>query len=75
MKKIKFGIIGHGFMGHEHETMLTKMEGIEVVGIADRDPKQLEDVKEWILRYNSADELLKNPEIEVVIIAANNNQH
>lgn len=44
--KIKFGIIGHGFMGHEHETMLTKMEGIEVVGIADRDPKQLEDVKE-----------------------------
>ena len=75
MKKIKFGIIGHGFMGHEHETMLTKMEGIEVVGIADRDPKQLEDVKEGILRYNSADELLKNPEIEVVIIAANNNQH
>lgn len=72
---IKFGIIGHGFMGHEHETMLTQMDGIEVIGICDIQPKQLEDVKEGIFRYNSADELLANPDIQTVIIAANNNQH
>lgn len=72
---IKFGIIGHGFMGHEHETMLTQMDGIEVVGICDIQPEQLEDVKEGIIRYNSAEELLANPDIQVVIIAANNNQH
>ena len=53
---IKFGIIGHGFMGHEHETMLTQMDGIEVTGICDIQPKQLEDVKEGIIRYNSAEE-------------------
>ena len=72
---IKFGIIGHGFMGHEHETMLTQMDGIQVVGICDIQPNQLKDVKEGIIRYHSAEEMLANPDIQVVIIAANNNQH
>ena len=27
---IQIGIIGHGFMGHEHETMLTELEGYRV---------------------------------------------
>lgn len=75
MKEIGFGIIGHGFMGHEHETMLTNFEGIKVVGITDIDPKQLEDVKEGIIRYSTVEELLANPDIDVVLIVANNNQH
>ncbi len=75
MEPIKVGIIGHGFMGHEHETMLTQMDEIQVVGITDRDPAQLEDVKEGIIRYPSVEELLANPEIQVVLIVANNNQH
>lgn len=75
MKEIGFGIIGHGFMGHEHEKMLTDFEGIRVVAIADKDAEQLQDVKEGIRRYTSAEELLENPEIDVVLIAANNNQH
>lgn len=75
MKDIKIGIVGHGFMGHEHETMLTNMKGIKVVAFADREPAQLEDVKEGILRYNTAEELFSNPDIDVVILAANNNQH
>ena len=52
MDTIRIGIIGHGFMGHEHETMLTRLEGYKVVGISDIDKKQLEDVKEGIKRYN-----------------------
>ena len=75
MKDINIGIIGHGFMGHEHETMLTDMEGIRVVGIADIDPTQLEDVKEGLKRYESDDALINDPEVDVVLIAANNNQH
>lgn len=75
MEPIKMGIIGHGFMGHEHETMLTQMEDIKVVGITDRDLTQLEDVKEGIIRYKTVEELLANPEIQVVLIVANNNQH
>lgn len=73
--EIQLGIIGHGFMGHEHETMLTDMEGIHVVAIADKSVEQLKDVKEGIIRYNSGEELLQNPNIDVVIIAINNNQH
>lgn len=75
MEDIRVAIIGHGFMGHEHETMLTKLEGYKVVGISDIDPKQLEDVKEGIKRYVSNEELFADPEVQVVIISANNNQH
>ena len=75
MDDIRICIVGHGFMGHEHEKMLTKMDGIRVVGISDIDPKQLEDVQEGIKRYASNDELMHDPEVDVVLIAANNNQH
>lgn len=72
---IKFGIIGHGFMGHEHETMLTKFKGIDVTAICDIVPEQVEDVKEGIKRYTDPDQLIADPDVEVVLIAANNNQH
>nr|WP_296031319.1 Gfo/Idh/MocA family oxidoreductase [uncultured Dorea sp.] len=75
MEDIRIGIIGHGFMGHEHEKMLTELEGYKVVGIADRDPEQLKDVKEGLKRYASNEELMNDPEVQVVLIAANNNQH
>lgn len=75
MGNIRIGIIGHGFMGHEHEKMLTKMEGIEITGFSDIDPKQLEDVQEGLKRYASNEELINDPEVQVVLIAANNNQH
>ena len=75
MEEIRIGMIGHGFMGHEHEKMLTEMEGFRIVGIADMDPKQLEDVKEGLKRYTSNEELFRDPEVQVVLIAANNNQH
>lgn len=75
MNKIRIGIIGHGFMGHEHETMLTQMKEYELVAFTDRDATQLKDVKEGIKRYATVEELLADKEIDVVIIAANNNQH
>lgn len=75
MKQIGIAIIGHGFMGHEHEKMLTEIEGYKLIGISDIDKKQLEDVKEGVKRYQSNEELLADPEVEVVLIAANNNQH
>ena len=72
---IKMGILGHGFMGHEHETMLTNFEGIEVTAICDIVPEQVEDVKEGIKRYTDPDGLIQDPDVQVVLIAANNNQH
>lgn len=75
MEDIRIAVIGHGFMGHEHETMLSQMEGIRLVGFSDRDPKQLDDVREGLKRYESNEALLVDPEVDVVLIAANNNQH
>lgn len=75
MKTVNFAIIGHGFIGHFHEFVLGNMEGARVVGIADRDKDMLEDVGEGIKRYESNGELFADPEVDVVIIAANNNQH
>lgn len=75
MSDVRIAIIGHGFMGHEHETMLCDFPGIKLVGISDIDPAQLEDVKEGIKRYSSNEELFADPEVDVVLIVANNNQH
>ncbi len=72
---IGIGIVGHGFIGHIHEEMLSSMEGYQVIGICDIDLEKLEDVKKGVLRYHSAEELYQNPSIQTVIIAANNNQH
>jgi predicted dehydrogenase len=72
---IKFGIIGHGFMGREHEKMLSRLDGIKLTAIADIDPAQLEDVQDGIKRYVNPDELINDPDVQVVLIAANNNQH
>lgn len=72
---IRIGIIGHGFMGHEHEAMLRDFPGIRLVGFSDIDPAQLEDVGEGMKRYPDNDSLIHDPEVDVVLIAANNNQH
>jgi predicted dehydrogenase len=70
---INFGIIGHGFMGHNHEKMLTRMEGIKVTAIADIAPSQLADVQDGIKRYADPSGLINDPDVQVVLIAANNN--
>lgn len=72
---IQFGIIGYGFMGHEHLTMLSDFEGIDVTAICDMDPEQLKDVPAGIRTYTDAEELIHDPEVQVVLISANNNQH
>lgn len=72
---LKIGIIGHGFMGHEHEKMLTAFDGIQVTAICDIDPAVLSDVTEGIKVYHTAEELIADPEVQTVLIAANNNQH
>ena len=75
MKSVNIAVIGHGFMGHEHEKMLKTFPGIRLIGYADRDPAQLEDVGEGLKRYPSNEALMNDPEVEGVLVAANNNQH
>ncbi len=75
MKDIGIAIIGHGFMGHEHEKMLSDFPGIRLVGISDSDPEQLTDVIDGVKRYADNAEAFADPEVDTVIIAINNRQH
>lgn len=75
MKKINFAIIGFGFMGHEHMSMLKTIEGANLLGVSDIDVEQLDDADEGLIRYKSNEALLSDPEVDVVIISANNNRH
>ncbi len=76
MAKFKFGIIGFGFMGHEHMNMLNKFpDDIELTCVCDTNPVQMEDAPEGVRCYNTADELLANEELDTVIIAVPNPSH
>lgn len=72
---LNFGIIGYGYMGHVHGATISKLEGARLLAVCDLNPTELENAPEGIQRFTTANELLAIPEIDVVIIAANNNQH
>ena len=72
---LRFGIIGYGFMGHEHMTLLSDFDGIDVIAICDREADQMNDAPEGVAKYTDAADLLARDDIDVVIISANNNQH
>lgn len=75
MKNIRIGILGYGFMGHEHMSMLRRLDGYEVVGVYDIDPAQLTDVPDGVRIYSSDDELIGDMNVDVVLIAVNNKSH
>lgn len=72
---IRFGIIGYGFMGQIHEKNMRTLEGAKVTAVCDIDPTQLTDVPEGITAYHQAEELLSDPNVDVALISANNDQH
>lgn len=75
MEDIRIGVIGHGFMGHEHEKMLIDFPGIQLIGFSDIDPEQLLDVAPGLKRYKDNDELINDPDVNVVLIVCNNTSH
>ena len=72
---IKFGIVGYGFMGHEHYTMLSQFDGIDVIAVCDIEPNQLKDVPEGVRTCTDYMDIVNDPEIDVVLVVVNNNQH
>lgn len=72
---IRFGIVGYGFMGHVHVKNLLEIPGAEVYGVCDIEPEQLADLPAGIRSYTDAAEMVKEPDIDVILIAANNDQH
>ncbi len=75
MKKINFGVIGHGFMGPRHVAMINSFEETACIAVCDIDEYRLQSVAEGILRYTNADDLIANQNIDVVVIATPNKTH
>ena len=75
--KVKFGIIGFGFMGHVHEEMLTnKIDSAEVVAICDIDPDQMEDaITKNVQKFTDYNDLLNVEEIDTIIVVIPNHLH
>lgn len=73
--KVKFGVLGYGFMGHVHVEKLMKRDDCQIVAVCDTDPEKMADVPEGIETYASIDELLEKADINAVVIAVPNHIH
>ena len=73
----KMGIIGWGGMGHFHHKLVTeKIARMEVKGAYDINPEKNKDMEErGIIAYETADALLQDPEIDLVLLSVPNNFH
>lgn len=75
---LKYAVIGYGFIGRRHVNTLKQFQESDCVAVCDINPKRLQEVKDLypdMEVYENADDLLKNADIDGVIISANNNQH
>lgn len=75
MKRLKLGIIGYGFMGQWHNNHAGTMEEVEITAICDTDPTQLEKAPDTVKTYINYRELLKDKNVEWVIICVPNHLH
>mgnify|MGYP001623304691 CR=1 FL=1 len=73
--KIKLGIIGYGGMGKWHAQNAPRA-GVTIAAVCDIDEvKQKEAVDAGYKMYTTADELLKDPEVNTVILTVPNYRH
>ena len=75
MDTIKLGLVGFGFMGHEHFKMMQQFPEIQVTAICDISDDQLATVPEGTKKFRTTDEMLAQADIDTVIVCCNNNQH
>lgn len=78
MKKIKVGVAGLGFIGPAHVEALRRLPDVEVVAICDFDEayaKSKADTLGVDRAYGNFDQLLNDPEVEVVHICTPNFLH
>lgn len=75
MKSIKLGIIGYGFMGQWHRNHAGTLKEVEILAVCDTDPAKLEKAPQDVKTFTDYQELLKQDEIEWVVICVPNHLH
>ncbi|MBP3360481.1 MAG: Gfo/Idh/MocA family oxidoreductase [Clostridia bacterium] len=70
------GIIGYGGMAGHHHDILKNYDRAYIKGVFDVNPERLKVAeKQGLTAYSSKEELLSDPEIDLVLIAATNEVH
>jgi len=72
---LKFGIIGHGFMGQTHAKTIEMLPYAKLIAVCDNDKNKLLDVSDNVDIFTSVDDLLEISDINTVIIAVPNTLH
>jgi len=76
MSKTSLVIIGFGGMGEQHYKLLENHPEIQVTGICDISSERLAFAKQLGLKgYESHEDVLKDPSVDIVLIATPNNTH
>ena len=77
MKKIRIAIVGYGGMGHYHaHNIIDGNEMVEFAGAYDINPSRMDLVRtDGFRAYESMEELLSDPTVDVVTVATPNDVH
>lgn len=68
---LRFGLIGLGYFGKNYLRLLQTINGIELVAVATRTPESLSKLPlpKNVIKTTDVESVLKNPEIDCVVIA------
>ncbi len=79
MKKLKIGIVGLGRLGKRHaENVAFRIPNAELVAVCSIVKEEIDQVQsEWGVKYAYIDfnEMLKNPELDAILIASSSTAH
>lgn len=77
MKKVNLGIIGLGYIGMIHLRHSLKLANAQVMAAADLSPKALKQAKGYGVKetYSNYEDLLKNPQVDAVLISLPTHLH
>ena len=76
MKRLGLGIVGFGGMGGHHRDMLHDHHRIQVLSVCDIRPERLEAGRKFGYKtYEQYTEMVKDPELDIILIATPNHIH
>lgn len=75
MSKLKVGVVGVGHLGFHHARNLARMPEVDLVGVADTDPRRLEEVKERLGAPTLDDAAELIPMVDAVSVAVPTTEH
>ena len=75
-KSIGVGLVGYGMAGQAlHAPIISSVNGLNLKTVVERHEQKAKDRYPWVSSVKSVEELLAEPEIELIVIATPNATH